>query len=186
MMAKNNIYFYLLLVILLTFTCCNRNDDDDEDDKDSAAQEVWEDTTYGLMWQKGYKSGLSWLGAKSYCNKLNWGGYSNWHLPSISELRTLVRGCPCLAVGSVCGVTDDCLEESCKQGCGPCSLEKGPCWPLSLGYPVGSQSSSSPPSESYLMWKLSFDLGMIYLVYKKYDGEVISDKAITRCVRVLD
>jgi hypothetical protein len=49
------------------------------------------DTSTGLMWQQetpdGYKT---WEQALSYCENLTLGGHTDWRLPTINELRSLV------------------------------------------------------------------------------------------------
>jgi Protein of unknown function (DUF1566) len=108
----------------------NGDDDDnaDDDDDDSSSGDVWVDTTTGFMWQKGNLPQLNWAEAKTHCDGLEWGGLSDWHLPTISELRTLIRGCEATAPGGACGVTDSCLAYdtcwdvicwSCEEGQGP-------------------------------------------------------------------
>jgi hypothetical protein len=53
------------------------------------------DRATGLMWQKeGSQDGVSWVKAKEYINKLNseqFLGYSNWRLPTIEELASLLK-----------------------------------------------------------------------------------------------
>ena len=51
------------------------------------------DSTTNLMWQDDYFSGqtqLSHADAITYCNNLTLGGYSDWRLPNINELHTIV------------------------------------------------------------------------------------------------
>ncbi|MBI3814500.1 MAG: DUF1566 domain-containing protein [Nitrospinae bacterium] len=63
------------------------------------------DTTTNLMWQKGQSSTTyDWYRASgtyhagynsngvNVCGSLNLAGYSNWRLPSIDELKTIITG----------------------------------------------------------------------------------------------
>ena len=44
-----------------------------------------------LMWQQaGSSSNLTWEQSLAYCENLNLGGYTDWRLPTIKELRSLV------------------------------------------------------------------------------------------------
>jgi hypothetical protein len=61
---------------------------------------AWTDPATGLMWTRkdnGYA--LRWQPAVEYCRSLELGGYSDWQLPSIEELRTIYNP----AAGAVCG-----------------------------------------------------------------------------------
>jgi len=65
-------------------------------------QPVVSDNVTGLAWQGGPagRSGgncsagsadwLNWQGAIAYCDALEWGGYSDWYLPNVTELRGIV------------------------------------------------------------------------------------------------
>ncbi|HSW60906.1 MAG TPA: DUF1566 domain-containing protein, partial [bacterium] len=48
------------------------------------------DVVTGLLWTKEYTTGLTWSGSLSYCENLNYGGFADWRLPNIEELKTLV------------------------------------------------------------------------------------------------
>jgi len=48
------------------------------------------DTVSGLMWQKQFTNPLSWAQAVDYAKKLGLAGYTDWRLPTVKELLTLV------------------------------------------------------------------------------------------------
>ncbi len=43
-----------------------------------------------LMWQQGKAGGMDWNEAKLYCQGLSLAGYTDWRLPKLFELKTLV------------------------------------------------------------------------------------------------
>ena len=90
---------------------------------------TWYDETTGLMWQNPpVEEKESWNGAKGYCNSLELGGYQDWHLPTIGELRTLIRSCPATEGGGSCNIEEgDCLAHSCmNESCYGCTSDGGP------------------------------------------------------------
>ncbi len=49
------------------------------------------DPRTGLVWQQADDGmGKSWLAALSYCENLSLGGFSDWRLPSVKELDTII------------------------------------------------------------------------------------------------
>ena len=55
------------------------------------------DSKKGYIWSSNYGRS-TWKVAENHCSNLVLAGYSDWHLPTISELRTLLRNCsspPC-------------------------------------------------------------------------------------------
>ncbi len=48
------------------------------------------DLTTGLMWQQDSVQGISWKDGLAYCSDLQLGGYSDWRLPDVNELISLV------------------------------------------------------------------------------------------------
>ena len=54
------------------------------------ANRVWTDPATGLMWAgKDNGFALRWKPAADYCHSLQLGGYSDWRLPRIDELKTI-------------------------------------------------------------------------------------------------
>jgi len=48
------------------------------------------DTKTGFMWQQGEGGSMSWANALSYCEGLTLGGNTDWRLPNIKELESIV------------------------------------------------------------------------------------------------
>lgn len=46
-----------------------------------------------LIWSGKSPENMHWADAVDYCKKLNEGGYSDWQLPTLAALKTLVRTC---------------------------------------------------------------------------------------------
>jgi len=124
-------------------------------------------------WSSRSKKVMDWNTADQYCKNLKEGGASDWRLPTISELRTLVMNCESTEFGGACGVTDDCLSlNSCKnkscRGCGRKIRhnkfgDKGFFW----------SSSISPDNKN--AWYIDFTYGSIH-------NHSNSEKFV-RCVR---
>ena len=137
----------------------------------------WQDPTTGYIWQKTPPTVTkSWQGAIDYCTGLKLDDISGWHLPTISELRTIIRGCPETETGGACGVEDPgCLDSTnCWDECFGCS---GGCYlDSNLAGPCSVYWSSSPHAKfSGFAWFVNFEDGQLdYGQYDKYD---------VRCVR---
>jgi hypothetical protein len=149
-------------------------DDDADDDTNSA---IWADTSTGLIWQNGSDVGWDlrfWFMANLYCENLDWGGYVDWRLPTIDELRTLIGGCAATETGGACGVQDDCADSTCwSDPCSGCDSLDGP-GPHGLYWPDGMDGayywagipgywSSTPVADQTLQWwSACYDTGSIY------------------------
>ncbi len=48
------------------------------------------DLSTGLMWQRQSGEPMNWEDALAYCENLNLAGHSDWRLPSIKELRSII------------------------------------------------------------------------------------------------
>jgi len=70
--------------------------------------------------------------AAEYCEVLDKGGITEWRLPQIEELRTLVVGCPSVMPGGECQALNTCAfcepntPDPCSTGCDGCLEEGGP------------------------------------------------------------
>lgn len=106
----------------------NAIDQESQDENQNDDQgEIWSDPDTGYKWSPVSKENLNWESAKEYCLNLSTEGLS-WKLPSISELRTLVRNCPNSETGGACGITDSCAGSSECLGvdvCEGCSETEG-------------------------------------------------------------
>ena len=142
------------------------------------------DPTSGLTWQVTPTGGaMNWSDAKAYCTGLSLAG-GGWHLPTIGELRTFIRGCPATEDGGSCNVEEgDCLTLSCRDGsCGGCSGFDGPgeggmYWPDEIQGNWDWYWSSSPVKDFvYHAWYVDFYSGYVYNVAVTFD-------LLVRCVR---
>jgi Protein of unknown function (DUF1566) len=142
------------------------------------------DSSSGLTWQVTPSGDdLTWDEAKTYCQNLPLEG-GGWHLPTISELRSLIRGCDATETGGSCGVTEDCLYRSCRNSnCGGCLVGDVRCyWPPELnGSCYWYWSSSAIADVDDNAWFVNFMSIDSYGAYVAYGP--ISDDIAVRCVR---
>lgn len=164
------------------------DDDDNNDDDDESDEEVWTDLTTGLMWQNYTDCCYNWDEAKSYCPNLSWGGYDDWRQPTISELRSLIRGCSTTETGGSCGVTDSCLDSSCyDSSCYECSYGGGPADGCYLPSELSSNcsyfwSSSAVADSVNSAWYVYFING--HVSHDNINGDVSGGTGSSvRCVR---
>jgi len=136
---------------------------------------TWTDASSGsvLVWQlfglSGTLKSKVWSYANKYCNE-NQPGLpgEGWRLPTISELRSIIRGCPNAEASGTCGVIDQCLSYSdCwSESCSGCLQDGGPAngcyWdPYLQGECILYWSSSQVDDEVYDAWAVSFEDGRI-------------------------
>jgi len=157
-------------------------------DVTASAQGIWTDPTTGLIWQDPTTQHAVWSASFGnppllYCENLELGGFSDWRLPNIDELRTLLRGCaqPSCNISAAAG---GCLDKSCTTTCPGCTAEKGPgsgkCyWDAAMGTSncIGYWSSTPVSGAVNLMWFVNFWNGAVNV-----SGGTTTDRGV-RCVR---
>ena len=148
------------------------------------------DSSSGLIWSARASSSMTWSNAVSYCDNLTEGGYSDWHLPNIDELKTLLIA---NRVTSNCAVSEDngCLSASCWS-CSTCtqtgtqSSSGTSCSDGGTSYSDGRYSkfgetgafwsSSTRSDNTDSAWYVGFKYGYVRNYDKSYPNDV-------RCVR---
>ena len=128
------------------------------------------DPNFDLCWEDPYSAEwYSWDDAVAYCANLVVGESDDWRMPTITELRSLVRGCPVTEVGGSClayndsPLSDEISEcDGCEEHMGPGS---GGCyWDEALfgDCDVLFWSSSEISDVSEGIWAFGFDWATVY------------------------
>ncbi len=129
----------------------------------------------GGMWQiSPIPEEMEHSDAMVFCDALIYEGQDDWRLPSISELRGLILGCPEMELSGGCGVSDGCNsslpppEAECLNGfCMGCLHDEGPdegCyWPEEMEGPCHiywSSTIAGGMSENH--WAIDFQNADIF------------------------
>ncbi len=124
--------------------------DSNDDGVGDACDFVFNDSETGLSWQNPSRylpdhtpqsASGSLQNNMAYCDDLDWGGFSDWRLPSIDALRTLVDDCPTQAFGGSCTLHNNgCPTANCRPDCPSCSKSGGPYWKNGLIGPTAAPS----------------------------------------------
>jgi len=120
---------------------------------------------------------MSFTDAEKYCEELVENGYHDYRLPTISELRSLVKNCEPSGITGECKVTDECLDTICfDENCGGCKKTDGTDF-SAMGDAGVLWSSSVVTGFENEVWALDFDDAG----FKKLNKE--EDTAFIRCAR---
>lgn len=136
------------------------NGDTAEDMGDTYSEDYCQEIE-GYTWSSKVEY-MDWQSALDYCENLDKCGYSDWRLPSISELRLLIQNCSMTEIYGDCGVSDDCLEESScwNDTCGGCEGD-GSGYYSKLGDDGWFWSSSLQSDDSNKAWGVGFFNGLL-------------------------
>ena len=129
--------------------------------------ETWLDPTSGLVWQLVLADEAAvWQKGHDDCASLALSGRSDWRVPNIDELRSLVRGCPATQTGGSCAITQACPScplDNCQNQCTGQGPGKGWLfWDPVFDKPQDSALMSSTISGSGLVWALVFSDASIH------------------------
>jgi hypothetical protein len=146
-------------------------DTDTDGDSDAGAPpdcgDVWYDSASGVYWAllPSGDSTMTWQSAVDYCGVLTLCDHGDWRLPTLGELRSLVRGCDVTVTGGTCEVTDDCHTADCwNSNCDGCAFDEGPddgCYrPAEIeGSCVAAWSSTDDGESATSAWEVTFRAG---------------------------
>lgn len=159
------------------------SDADTDADGDADCEDAWYDSASGLSWEIFPIGGYTdWDSAVEYCDTLTLCDHDDWRMPTISELRSLIRGCADTETSGECGVTDDCLGVSCWsaavcQGCEGGGPDLGCFWPTEIDGDCSNYtfSYSVCPGNEATVWAVQFCTAYVHTVSKVM--------GLKRCVR---
>ena len=125
-------------------------------------REIKKPTKIGnLLWSDNAK--MNWLDAKKYCENMKGGGRSDWRLPDLDELRTLVQNCPGTETGGACKASEKsgCLSGECwtSEDCASCPSDPSGKY-SKLGDTDWFWSSSTTSDNTLDAWGINFDSGV--------------------------
>ena len=83
---------FVVFIVLIFVVSCGGNDDSCT-------------TIEGKMWSPISSTYVDWGTAIDYCEDLKACGYSDWIMPNINELRTLIQNCPETETGGPCSIS---------------------------------------------------------------------------------
>ena len=171
------------------------DDDDDDDDDDDTTDDDDDDAfvdngdgtasdgATGLMWQLvPDENVMTWNDAVAHCEALTLAGHDDWRMPTLDELRSVVRGCPVTMPGGDCPTDDECTNWDCWDSiCTGCDLHMGPgadgCyWPDPFAGACEAYWSSIILDGGKSAWMLYFKKAGIHSL-------TTSDTNLARCVR---
>ena len=170
----------ILVAICVAATVCGVVINAQSKAKIAEQQSVEAEENGSLYWSSRSDQRMDWDEAVNYCKNLNEGGYNDWRLPNIDELRTLIKNCPETATGGQCKVSEKsgCLSSSCL----PCYCDKrnnngGYYSKLGDDDNVELWSSSVLSDDSNFRWLVYFGDGSVFA--NGYKANSIN----VRCVR---
>ena len=153
----HRIIIFLLLFVLAS--CEGENSSNTEEDLGNNFPNEY----YSMNWSDLSSDRMVWDNAKIYCEAL--GG----RLPTISELRILLKRCEGTIKGGACGIKDQCLStKECWNdsfyGCQCNEYDPGKYSVFDEGYYLWSSSEQSDNNDE--VWTINFYFAYVFSSYK--------------------
>ena len=174
------------MLVFALLASCERPDYNDEikDTYRTAKEDSRSDVVIeGNLWSKMADDRLKWEKAVSYCENLDEFGYSDWHLPTIDELRTLVCNCPVTESGGSCMVTEECINDSeCEYNVYKCKCDQ-------MYFSEDNEGYYSKLKDEYItLWSSTLNRNPEMAMTLEFGSASISTKELdyglrVRCVR---
>ena len=136
-----------------------------------------------LQWSEKAPTTLVQLQAREYCKELREGGYKDWRLPTINDLRTLIQNHPGTVMGGTCKIYHNGTSMN-RDWTNDCAGRRGNNF-SKLGDNETFWSSSMDYIYDDNAWFVSFSSGEIYSGYRGNDnyGKYYGIHNHVRCVR---
>jgi len=152
---------------------------------DSTIVFPWTDPDTKLQWSSK-KRIYNFDTAVSFCEEMNEGGNSDWRIPDITDLRTLITDCPATEQNGECDITLPCLDIEClNENCSGCQRDYfGVHSKLGDNHYVISSNNLSYNENDYLYQRflyVNFLTGEILLQYQP--SQEMEFEVFCRCVR---
>lgn len=109
-----------------------------------------------LIWSNRSANKMNWNSAVQYCKNLT-EGQRSWRLPTIDELRTIIRNCSKTEKDGKCKITEKCLSLDCmKEDTCYCKYKNHNYYSKLDSNDGWLWSSSVPSGSSYDAWGIDF------------------------------
>ncbi|HNW16220.1 MAG TPA: DUF1566 domain-containing protein [bacterium] len=112
--------FIFAVSVLFLAVSCDKGADNVYALEETGGQPVVKGSENGLMWYIDDPDNantklnmMTYEKAVKNCSDLEWAGFTDWRLPTIDELRTLVTGFKDVETGGRCKVSLKCLSMAC-------------------------------------------------------------------------
>jgi len=152
-----NFRFLILIVVVTFIVSCGGEDSSNSID--------------GLSWGDKLDYEMNWTDANAHCIS------KGKRLPTISELRTLIKDCPGSEIGGRCNVTDDCNSPYCVNSFCSCGDP----------YDTNYFGDHSVLGDTDKLWSYTAGSSGKYWVVNfnraSFDTDLITDSNFFRCVK---